>query len=431
MTSSAVQRSIGRWPAGCLASFFCATIITGCSLSAPSTSPTTGPLVAGAQRAEPIVTGSNKPVKVGLLLPLSSPGQTALIARAMKQAGEMALFEHEGSNVQLIVKDDKGTPEGARLAAEDALRNGAELILGPLFSKSAVAAASVARRAGVPVISFSNDRQIAGNGVYLLSFLPKPEINRIVDHAQSIGKRRFAALIPADAYGKLAEAGLREAINRNGLSLVALETYPTDAIAMLDPLRRMRAMIRTAEDQGAPIEVVFLPGEQENLATLAPLLAQAEIDPQRQLVIGTGGLEYPNAGRDAVLLGARYPAPDPSGWRDFAARYAKIYGNSPPRIASLAYDAVGLASVLAREPDGTRFATPALTRPAGFSGADGVVRLLADGTSQRDLAILEVQKFGASIVEPAPTASAETLPLAPPAAPMLSATRQQTGGILN
>ena len=86
----------------------------------------TGSLVGGAQRAEPVATGSSKPVKVGLLLPLSAPGQTAPIARAMKQAGEMALFEHEGSNVQLIVKDDKGTPEGARLAAEDALRNGAE-----------------------------------------------------------------------------------------------------------------------------------------------------------------------------------------------------------------------------------------------------------------------------------------------------------------
>jgi ABC-type branched-subunit amino acid transport system substrate-binding protein len=349
----------------------------------------------------------------------------------MKQAGEMALFEHEGSNVQLIVKDDKGTPEGARLAAEDALRNGAELILGPLFSKSVAAAASVARPASVPIIAFSNDRQIAGNGVYLLSFLPKPEIDRIVDYAQSIGKRRFAALIPADAYGKVAEVGLREAINRNGLRLVALETYPTDAIAMLDPLRRMREMIHVAEDQGEPIDVVFLPGEQEILATLAPLLAQAEIDPRRQLVISTGGLEYPNAARDPVLLGARYPGPDPSGWRDFAARYANIYGNAPPRIASLAYDAVGLASVLAREPDGARFVAATLTRPAGFSGADGVVRLMVDGTSRRDLAILEVQNFGAYIVEPAPTASPETLPLAPPAAPMVSATGQQTGGVLN
>jgi ABC-type branched-subunit amino acid transport system substrate-binding protein len=391
----------------------------------------TGSLVAEAQRAEPIATGSSKPIKVALLLPLSAPGQTAPIAKAMKQAGEMALFEHEGSNVQLIVKDDKGTPEGARLAAEDALRNGAELILGPLFSKSAAAAASVARPASVPIIAFSNDRQIAGNGVYLLSFLPKPEIDRIVDYAQSIGKRRFAALIPADTYGKVAEAGLREAINRNGLSLVALETYPTDAIAMLDPLRRVREMIRAAEDQGEPIDVVFLPGEQEILATLAPLLAQAEIDPRRQLVIGTGGLEYPNAGRDPILRGARYPGPDPNGWRDFAARYANIYGNAPPRIASLAYDAVGLASVLARERAGARFGAAALTRPAGFSGADGVVRLMADGTSNRDLAILEVQNFGARIVEPAPTASAETLPLAPPAAPMPSATPQQTGGVVN
>ncbi len=61
------------------------------------------------------------PIKVALLVPLSAQGHSGLIGQSLKQAAELALFERDNPSVQLIVKDDKGTPEGARAAAEDAL----------------------------------------------------------------------------------------------------------------------------------------------------------------------------------------------------------------------------------------------------------------------------------------------------------------------
>src|SRR5262249_19578952 len=124
-------------------------------------------------------------------------------------------------------------------------------------------------------------------------------------------------------------------------------------------------------------------------------------------LIGTGGMDYPNAGRDPGLVGAWYPGPDPRGWTDFAQRYAKSYGQSPPRIASLAYDAVTLAIALAGGAEGQRYSAASVTRPNGFTGIDGAYRLLADGTADRSLAILEVQQFGASIVESAPSAPSQ------------------------
>ena len=59
-------------------------------------------------------------VKVALLVPLSAQGQPGVIGKSLKQAAELALFERDNPNLQLIVKDDKGTPEGAKAAAEDA-----------------------------------------------------------------------------------------------------------------------------------------------------------------------------------------------------------------------------------------------------------------------------------------------------------------------
>jgi ABC-type branched-subunit amino acid transport system substrate-binding protein len=389
--------------------FLCALMIAACSTGgggSDSASPA-GP----AAVAEPGPAKTS--VKVALLVPLSAQGHAGLIGKSLKQAGELALFERDNPSLQLIVKDDKGTPEGARIAAEEAIKGGARLILGPLFAKSATAVAPVARQAGVPVVAFSTDRQVAGNGVYLLSFQPAPEVTRVVAFAAQQGKRRFAALVPQDALGKIVSASFTEAVNRAGGSVVAMETYahPPSASGILEPMRKISATIEAAEAAGAPIDALFLPGTQESLEIIARLLPQADINTEKVRLIGTGGMDYPNVGRDAKLVGAWYPAPDPRGWTDFAEKYAKSYGAAPPRIASLAYDAVSLAIALSGGGQGQRYDAAELTRASGFSGVDGAFRLLPDGGTDRALAILEVQKFGAGIVDaPAGLASA-----APPA----------------
>jgi ABC-type branched-subunit amino acid transport system substrate-binding protein len=280
-----------------------------------------------------------------------------------------------------------------------------------VFAKSVAAVAPVARKAQVPVIAFSNDRQVAGNGVFLLSFQPAPEVERIVGYAAGQGKRRYAALISQDTFGKTVEPVFRSAVARSGGTVVALETYPHgSANAMLEPLRKISAAITAAEAEGAPIEALFIPGGQEHLELVGRLLPQAQINTQQVKLIGTGGMDYPNAGRDPGLVGAWYPGPDPRGWTDFAQKFAKSYGQAPPRIASLAFDAVSMAIALSGGPEGQRYTQGTVTRGGGFTGIDGAYRLLPDGTADRSLAILEVQRFGAAIIEGAPSA-----PSAPPA----------------
>ena len=150
-------------------------------------------------------------VKVALLVPLSAQGHAGLIGKSLKQAAELALFERDNPSLQLIVKDDKGTPEGAKAAAEEAIKGGAKLILGPLFAKSVTAVAPVARQAGVPVIAFSNDRQVAGNGVYLLSFQPAPEVDARRRLRRPAGQ---APVCRADPAGRASARSSRRASRR-------------------------------------------------------------------------------------------------------------------------------------------------------------------------------------------------------------------------
>src|SRR5215212_1437190 len=145
-------------------------------------------------------------VKVALILPLTGQGQGAVAATSLRNAADLAVGEFQNADVAILVKDDRGTAEGARQAAEEAIAEGAELIVGPLFAPAVQAAGQVAKQAGKPVIAFSTDATVASRGVYLLSFLAQEEVDRIIAYASAQGRRSFAALIPENTYGNVVEA---------------------------------------------------------------------------------------------------------------------------------------------------------------------------------------------------------------------------------
>src|SRR6202011_2841446 len=203
-----------------------AVLLAGCSGNfslgdlLPNSSPT-----PPSQPTSSIGTGQ---VKVGLILPLSGSGNAGVAAQSMKNAAEMALAEFQNPNIQLLIKDDGGNPQGAQQGTQQALDEGAEMILGPLFAPSVPATAQLTRAKGVSVIAFSTDSSVAGRGVYLLSFLPESDVNRIVEYAAGTGKRSFAALLPDNAYGNVVEASFKQAVSRKGGRIVAFQKYGAD-----------------------------------------------------------------------------------------------------------------------------------------------------------------------------------------------------------
>lgn len=365
---------------------------------------------AEAQASAPVQAAAVRPavapMKIGMLLPLGGFDQTAQIAKGMKQAAEMALFEGDRQTVQLIVKDDKGTADGAKAAADEAIKEGAEIVLGPLFSRAVPGAAVPVKAANVPLLTFSNDRQIATAGIYAMGFSPEQDAQAIVGYASRQGKKRFAALLPDDGYGQVIGAAFRDAVAKAGGTVVISEIYPAGANAMIGPSRRIVEAVRSAEGAGQPIEAMFVPGGQDVLPQLGPLLAYSGFDPKKVQLLGSGAWEFANIGNSDMFVGGWYPGPDPQGWRAFTGRFAKAFGMPPPRMASVAYDAVMLASSLAGEPAGQRFSVANLTRPSGFAGIDGTIRMHANGIAERELAILEVQKTGAIVREPGSAAGA-------------------------
>ena len=371
-----------------------AALAAGCSGFPGSNFWSGAPPPPPAQPGTALGTGQ---VKVALILPLSASGNAGLAAQSMRNAAELALSEFSNPNLQLLIKDDAGSAPDAQQAAQQAITEGAEIILGPLFAHSVGAAAQIARARGVPMIAFSTDANVAANGVYLLSFLPESDVDRVIDYAIGNGKRSFVALVPDNAYGSVVDAEFRQVAARKGGRVVGLEHYPADRQQIQEPVRRIAEAARQAD-------AIFIPDTADAVRPLVQGLAAAGIDRRRVQLIGTGLWDDPKIFADTALQGAWFAAPDPAGYRSFAGRYRAKFGEEPVRTATLAYDAVSLVAALVKTQGAQRFAPEVLTNPSGFSGVDGIFRFRADGTNQRGLAVLRVAPAGAQVISPAPRA---------------------------
>jgi branched-chain amino acid transport system substrate-binding protein len=352
------------------------------------------PPAAGDQNPQAAI-GTGQ-IKVGLLLPLSAPGNAGLAGQSMRNAAELALSEFNNPNIQLLVKDDAGSAQGAQQAAQQALDEGAELILGPLFAQSVTPAGQVARSRGVPVIAFSTDSNVAGRGVYLLSFLPESDVDRIVEYAIAQGRRSFVALVPDNAYGSVVEAEFKQVVARKGGRVVALERYPADGGGRIGDAARQIAQAASRAD------AIFIPDAGEGVVAATQALAASGLNLKRLQATGTGLWDDPRIFQEPAMEGGWYPAPDSAGFRAFATRYRARYNQEPVRTATLAYDAVALVAALVKTKGAQRFAPETLTNPSGFAGIDGVFRFRADGTNQRGLAVLKVTPSGGQVVSPPP-----------------------------
>lgn len=372
-------------------------------------------------------------VKVALLAPLS--GRHAEVGQSLANGAQLALFDLADDEFELIVRDTKGTADGARAAADDVLSQGAKLILGPLFGSAAAAVAPLASARGVSVITFSNDLAVARPDLFVMGVTPAAQVERVTNYAVAQGHRRFAAMAPETEFGRLTLSALQQTLAQRGATLVRVATYNpavedlTDQVrqlanydARVAELNRQRAALRARGDQasqralarlrgldtvGDPgFDAIFLPEGGTRLRTLGPLLAFFDVDPKEVQYLGSSLWYDASLGSEPTLQGGWFAAPAPAQWIAFRDRYRRLFGDVPPRVAALGYDSTALAAVLARRAsEADQFVvydSELLAQPSGFSGVDGIFRFLPSGAVQRGLSVLELQRDDFIVRDPAP-----------------------------
>ncbi|CAA7622884.1 putative ABC-type branched-chain amino acid transport systems, periplasmic component [Magnetospirillum sp. LM-5] len=355
-------------------------------------------------------------VRAALLVPLS--GSYAPWGQALSNAAQLALFEVADQKLNLIPLDTRGTPEGAAEAARQALTQGADIILGPLFSPEVKAAGPIAREQRVPMIAFTTDRSAAGQGVYALGFLPDSQVSRVIGHARTQGKERFALLARSDEYGRSVAESFRAAVAAQGGKVAKVEFYDPSAADLTAVVKRFTEVesrtrgrpkdARAAKDlppvPPPPFDAVMIPDDGTRLRQVASLISYYEVDPTDVRFLGTMLWADPRLASEPALQGGWFAAPPVAAHQDFEARYGRAFGPLPVQVgnlASIAYDATALVGALTRQ--NLDFSDATLTNAGGFAGIDGLFRLRPDGTNERGLAVREVARSGTKEIGPAPT----------------------------
>lgn len=326
--------------------------------------------------------------RVALLVPLS--GTNAGVGKSLANATQLALLDTRNEQVRITNYD---TATGAAAAAQRAVADGAQLILGPLLSEDVRAVAPIARRAGVPVLAFSNDNSVAGEGVYLMGYTPAQSIERVVEFARSRGVTNFGGLVPNALYGTRASTTFLRAVEAAGGRVVALQTYDRTAGGVGAAVNRMT--------KDAPFDAVLIADSSGTAATAVPLLRKASPNAK---VLGTELWNSDNnvASRPA-LNGAWFASVSNTLYRQYAAKYRARFGTAPYRLSSLGYDAVLLTARISRDwKVGAPFPDARLRSGEGYAGIDGAFRFGRDGVAERALEVQEIRSGSTAVVSPAP-----------------------------
>lgn len=339
------------------------------------------------------------PVTVALLVPASGGDSGGTLAASLENAARLAVSDLQGAEIDLRVYDTGGSPALAAQVAQQAVQDGARIILGPVFAEAANAAGGAVAARGINVLSFSNNPAIAGGNVFVLGSTFQVTAERLVRYANAQGKGDIFVVHAQDAAETLGRDAIQGAIQSSGGRLAGVASFELSQQGVINAIPRIADEIELSNASS----VFLTSGTAGALPFLADLLPENGVDITEVQVIGLQRFDIPSS---ALSLGGLqngwFALPDPSTAQQFQARYAAAYGTPPHPLAGLAYDGIAAIGALVATGESSALTAGSLTRPGGFVGANGIFRLTTSGTNERGLAVAQVQNNQVIVIDPAP-----------------------------
>lgn len=332
---------------------------------------------------------------VALLLPFS--GASREVGKSIMDAAKLALFDLKAQNVVLKPYDTGVDANQVISQAENAIRDGAEVFLGPVFSQSTRSIMAMAQQANIPVLSLSNTPEIANHGIYPLGFNPGAQTQHLKDYLVSQGHKKIAILAPTSRYAQLAVESLKQASSK---ASITREVFYDRSTQNFD--EHIRSLLGVAPgftpNPKEIMDAIFIPDRPEKISLIVQALSHYGVDLKKTKIFGPDILKEANASKDPFLKGVLFAAPDSVEREKFRKRFLDTYRYEPSEIATIAYDMVAMIASFSKE--GLKVSNEALTQPEGFNGIDGLFRLDAQGNVEREYAIYEVDQGSNRILVP-------------------------------
>lgn len=330
--------------------------------------------------------GGNGQVMVAMLLPLS--GELARFGQEMNNAVQMAQNEVAGG-LSIQVFDTQSTPQGAQMAAQQALNAGAGMIFGPLRGASVPAVVQSATYRSVPVVTFSNDMAQLQAGGVIGGLTPANAVSQILAFAAQRGHSRIAVLAPSNTYGYAAAQAAAQAGPTVGAAIVETRFYDAGRDAS-DRTQATKDLAKMSDG----FDAILIADGSARLKEVAALLNYHRVDLKRVKLLGTDIWDGTNLSDERSLTGAWFAAPANAQISQFKQRFRSQFGGDPSEPAILAYEAAQIAQQMQRFGG---FSSAAL-QSGSFNTIYGVVRFQNGQVAKRNLAVKQVGRANNSIV---------------------------------
>ncbi|MEX0348726.1 MAG: penicillin-binding protein activator [Paracoccaceae bacterium] len=343
---------------------------------------------------------TSKPVPVALLVPQGSGrAGDASMAVSLENAARLAMADLQNVQIDLRVYDTAGNAGTASAVAQQAVDDGAKIIIGPVYSQAVNAAGLSVLNKNVNVLSFSNNTNIAGGNVYVLGSTFENSANRLTSYAARQGKGRMVVVYSNDEGGQQGKAAIESGIRSSGATLAGSVPYERSQQGVINAVPQIKAAVDSAGDAS-----VFMTATTAGaLPLLTQLLPEAGVSNDTTQFIGLTRWDIP--AQTLALPGVQggwFAMPDPAKSQNYRARYQSAYGSAPHPISGLAYDGIAAIGALVGSGNSNALTGATLTQGAGFQGVGGIFRLLPDGTNQRGLAVATIQNKQVVVIDPAP-----------------------------
>lgn len=355
-------------------------------VSLGQTGPATGPQIDPSQ-----------PVPVALLVPTGS-AELDWLGRSLANSARMAAADSQGARIDLRVYTATPGVDDNVAKARQAVADGAQIIIGPLFAEPSNAVGNAVRESNINVISFSNNSEIAGGNVFVLGNTFDNVAGRLVKYGVDNGKRRILVVAEDDVAGQIGANAIQRAISRNGAVMSGQAKHPVSRTGIDGIVPQIDSAVKSGN-----IDAVFITANQEAvLPYLTDRLAETGTTRATQLM-GLTRWDVPAARLQLPgVQGGWFALPDTQLKGQYETRYRSAHGEAPHELGSLGYDGVAAIGALVRAGRRDALTTNGLTSSSGFSGINGIFRLRPDGTNERGLAVATIRNGQVVTLDPAP-----------------------------
>jgi branched-chain amino acid transport system substrate-binding protein len=376
----------------------------------------------GCRRQDARVVDAPTPerVRVGAFMSLS--GDTAQYGLSALNGIRMAVEEAnaaggiKGRRVDLLIRDTRSDAVETNLVVERLAREErVHALLGEVVSSRSLAAARVAQREQVPMLTpsaTSPDVTAVGDYIFRSCYTDTFQGAALARFAiGSLGALRAALLVNRDQRYSFELARLiREDFERRGGQIVAVQEYPDGESDF---------SVQLAEVGAAQPDVIFIPGYYMEVGLLArqartlglnvPLVGGDGWDSPRLIQIGGAAL---SGGFFTTHFSAEDP--DPQVQR-FVADYRRLFGSAPDSFSATAYDAARIMlAAIERAPALERAAVrDSLAATQSFPGVTGAVTFNPERNALKPIVVVRIGDNGRQTVE----AHVTPEDVAPPATP--------------